>query len=120
VEGRAARAAARPVRPLANAKYVVFRCADSMESRRRADSRYYESVDLDDAYHVQTVLAYELNDQPLPVSNGAPLRCSHRAPARLQAREVRDEDRAGRALRHAAAAAERLLGRQRVRVVPGI
>ena len=62
------------VRPLANARYVLFRCADSMESPAAGDSRYYESVDLDDAYHVQTVLAYELNDQPLPVSNGAPLR----------------------------------------------
>lgn len=62
------------VRPLANAKYVLFRCADSMEAPAAGDSRYYESVDLDDAYHVQTVLAYELNDQPLPVSNGAPLR----------------------------------------------
>lgn len=62
------------VRPLANAKYVLFRCADSMEGPAAGDSRYYESVDLDDAYHVQTVLAYELNDQPLPVSNGAPLR----------------------------------------------
>ena len=64
------------VRPLPNAKYVVFRCADSMDtpSLDAPDSRYYESVDLDDAYHVQTVLAYELNDQPLPVSNGAPLR----------------------------------------------
>ena len=38
------------------------------------DSKYYESVDLDDAYHAQTLLAYELNDQPLPVNNGAPLR----------------------------------------------
>ena len=64
------------VKPLANAKYVVFRCADSMESEAAGggDSRYYESVDLDDALHAQTVLAYELNDQPLPVSNGAPLR----------------------------------------------
>ena len=64
------------VRPLPNAKYVVFRCADSMDgpSLDGRDSRYYESVDLDDAYHVQTVLAYELNDQPLPVNNGAPLR----------------------------------------------
>ena len=62
------------VRPLANAKYVLFRCADSMEGPAAGDSRYYESVDLDDAYHAQTVLAYELNDQPLPVSNGAPLR----------------------------------------------
>jgi len=63
------------VRPLPNAKYVVFRCADSMESPSAGhDSKYYESVDMDDAYHVQTVLAYELNDQPLPVNNGAPLR----------------------------------------------
>jgi len=64
------------VKPLANAKYVVFRCADSMDgpSLDGRDSRYYESVDLDDANHVQTVLAYELNGQPLPVSNGAPLR----------------------------------------------
>jgi DMSO/TMAO reductase YedYZ molybdopterin-dependent catalytic subunit len=63
-------------RPKANAKFVVFRCADSMDgpSLDGRDSKYYESVDLDDAYHPQTVLAYELNDQPLPVNNGAPLR----------------------------------------------
>jgi DMSO/TMAO reductase YedYZ molybdopterin-dependent catalytic subunit len=64
------------VQPKANAKFVVFRCADSMDgpSLDGHDSKYYESVDLDDAYHAQTVLAYELNDQPLPVNNGAPLR----------------------------------------------
>ena len=64
------------VKPLPSAKFVVFRCADSMDgpSLDGRDSKYYESVDLDDAYHVQTVLAYELNDQPLPVANGAPLR----------------------------------------------
>ncbi len=64
------------VKPLPNAKYVVFRCADSMDGPALdgRDSRYYESVDLDDANHVQTVLAYELNGAPLPVSNGAPLR----------------------------------------------
>ena len=63
------------VKPLASAKYVVFRCADSMDVPAAGhDSTYYESVDLDDAYHLQTVLAYELNDQPLPVANGAPLR----------------------------------------------
>jgi len=63
------------VKPRPQAKFVVFRCADSMEDpNASADSRYYESVDMDDAYHVQTVLAYELNDAPLPVANGAPLR----------------------------------------------
>ncbi len=36
--------------------------------------RYYESIDLVDAFHPQTILAYELNGKPLPVANGAPLR----------------------------------------------
>jgi len=65
------------VQPRPEAKFVVFRCFDSMDgpSLDDRDSRYYESIDLDDAHHVQTILAYELNDKPLPVSNGAPLRC---------------------------------------------
>jgi DMSO/TMAO reductase YedYZ molybdopterin-dependent catalytic subunit len=29
---------------------------------------------MDDAYHAQTILAYALNDKPLPIANGAPLR----------------------------------------------
>jgi DMSO/TMAO reductase YedYZ molybdopterin-dependent catalytic subunit len=64
-------------RPLPQAKFVVFRCFDSMlgPTLDGRDSRYYESIDLDDAQHVQTILAYELNGKPLPVSNGAPLRC---------------------------------------------
>ena len=64
-------------RPTAEARFVVFRCFDSMEGPTLddRDSRYYESIDLDDAHHAQTILAYELNDKPLPVSNGAPLRC---------------------------------------------
>jgi DMSO/TMAO reductase YedYZ molybdopterin-dependent catalytic subunit len=37
-------------------------------------SPYYESIDLDDARHEQTILAYELNGAALPVQNGAPLR----------------------------------------------
>ena len=60
------------VMPAANARYVVFHCADPMEED--ATSPYYESIDTDDAYHVQTILAYALNDQPLPVKNGAPIR----------------------------------------------
>jgi len=60
------------VRPHAEARYVVFHCADPMEANQT--SPYYESIDMDDAYHAQTILAYELNDQPLPVPNGAPIR----------------------------------------------
>jgi DMSO/TMAO reductase YedYZ molybdopterin-dependent catalytic subunit len=37
-------------------------------------TRYYESIDMEDAYHPQTILAYGLNDSPLPIANGAPLR----------------------------------------------
>jgi DMSO/TMAO reductase YedYZ molybdopterin-dependent catalytic subunit len=55
------------------AKYVVFHCLDQMEEDD-ADSMYYESIDLDDAFHEQSILAYELNGKPLPVANGAPLR----------------------------------------------
>ena len=40
----------------------------------RTPIRYYESIDLTDAFHPQTILAYDLNGKPLPVSNGAPLR----------------------------------------------
>jgi hypothetical protein len=36
--------------------------------------RYYESIALVDAFHPQTILAYEMNDQALPVAHGAPLR----------------------------------------------
>jgi DMSO/TMAO reductase YedYZ molybdopterin-dependent catalytic subunit len=65
------------VEPAPEAKFVLFRCYDSMDgpSLDGRDSRYYESIDMDDARHAQTILAYELNDKPLPVTNGAPLRC---------------------------------------------
>ena len=55
------------------AKFVVFHCLDQMDENDE-DSMYYESVDLDDAFHEQTLLAWELNGKPLPVENGAPLR----------------------------------------------
>jgi len=55
-----------------NGRYVVFYCADLMEEDET--SRYYESIDLEDAFHPQTILAYDLNDAALPIKNGAPLR----------------------------------------------
>lgn len=36
--------------------------------------RYYESIDLVDAFHPQTILAYDMNGAALPVAHGAPLR----------------------------------------------
>ncbi len=58
--------------PLPGARYVVFECADQMEESPQ--STYYESIDLAEAFHPQTILAYALNDAALPVANGAPLR----------------------------------------------
>jgi len=60
------------VKPGAGARYVMFYCADPMEAD--GTDFYYESIDMDDAYHPQTILAYEMNDAALPVANGAPLR----------------------------------------------
>jgi DMSO/TMAO reductase YedYZ molybdopterin-dependent catalytic subunit len=52
------------------ARFVVFHCFDEMDE----DTPYYESIDLEEANHPQTVLAFLMNDRPLPVANGAPLR----------------------------------------------
>ncbi len=51
------------------ANFIIFRCADILYGRD-----YYESVDMVDAYHPQTIIAHELNGAPLPEKNGAPLR----------------------------------------------
>ena len=60
------------VRPKPEARHVMFYCADPMEAN--GTGLYYESIDMDDALHAQTILAYELNDAQLPIKNGAPLR----------------------------------------------
>lgn len=52
------------------ARYVVFHCADQWGP----GVPYYESVDLIDAFHPQTILAWAMNDGVLPVRHGAPLR----------------------------------------------
>ncbi|WP_110717338.1 molybdopterin-dependent oxidoreductase [Salinicola acroporae] len=52
------------------ARYVVFHCMDQLGG----EDYYYESLDLNEARHPQTILAYSLNDEPLPIANGAPLR----------------------------------------------
>ena len=56
------------------ARFVVFECFDTMENGFAGPVKYYESIDLRDALHPQTILAYGLNDRTLPVSYGAPLR----------------------------------------------
>jgi DMSO/TMAO reductase YedYZ molybdopterin-dependent catalytic subunit len=51
------------------AKYIVFHCADFIGGKP-----YYESIDLIDAFHPQTILAWGMKGRLLPVANGAPLR----------------------------------------------
>jgi DMSO/TMAO reductase YedYZ molybdopterin-dependent catalytic subunit len=51
------------------ARYVIFHCADTLEGKP-----YYESIDLIDAFHAQTILAWRMNDAPLAEPHGAPLR----------------------------------------------
>jgi len=60
------------VQPLPAARYVVFHCADPMQAD--GTQPYYESVDMIDAMHPQTILAYAVNGADLPVGNGAPIR----------------------------------------------
>lgn len=52
------------------ARFAVFHCADPQGN----GSMYYESIDRVDAVHPQTMMAWAINDQLLPVQNGAPLR----------------------------------------------
>jgi DMSO/TMAO reductase YedYZ molybdopterin-dependent catalytic subunit len=57
------------VRLRPNARFIVFHCADDFGGKS-----YYESIDLVDAFHPQTILAYGMNDRELAVGHGAPLR----------------------------------------------
>jgi DMSO/TMAO reductase YedYZ molybdopterin-dependent catalytic subunit len=56
------------------ARYIVFHCLDEMVRTADRSGFYYESIDLFDAFHPQTILAYEMNGSALPVRHGAPLR----------------------------------------------
>jgi DMSO/TMAO reductase YedYZ molybdopterin-dependent catalytic subunit len=55
-------------------RYIVFHCLDELERTPDRSGLYYESLDLFDAFHPQTILAYGMNGQSLPVAHGAPLR----------------------------------------------
>ena len=61
------------------ARYAIFHCADNLTGEpakggEQSPGQYYESVDLVDAFHPQTIIAYALNGKPLEVAHGAPLR----------------------------------------------
>lgn len=57
-------------RPTKDAKYVMFHSYDIDEE----GNAYYSGLRLSDMHDAQTILAYEMNGQTLPVEYGAPLR----------------------------------------------
>ena len=79
------------------ARHVVFHCFDDLGGD---GSRYYESIDLLDAYHPQTIVAHSLNGAPIPIANGAPVRMrierklGYKQPKYLRLVEVVDSYRA--------------------------
>jgi DMSO/TMAO reductase YedYZ molybdopterin-dependent catalytic subunit len=65
------------VQPLPSARYIAFYAFDN-KSETEPDSdgpgHFYGTIHLDLARDPQTILAYEMNGEPLPVPHGAPLR----------------------------------------------
>jgi len=56
------------------ARFIVFHCADELPRYIDGANLFYESLDLIDAFHPQTILAYDMNGATLPLAHGAPLR----------------------------------------------
>jgi DMSO/TMAO reductase YedYZ molybdopterin-dependent catalytic subunit len=77
----------RAVRPTTRARFVVFHCMD----RSSDGTPYYESLDLVEAAHPQTLLALDLNGKPLDADHGAPVRL--RVPTQLGYKSAKWIDR---------------------------
>lgn len=66
--------------PLPNARYLVFvsyqKGKESVkpELAEALHHTFYEVLDIESARHPQTILAYEMNGEPLPIVHGAPAR----------------------------------------------
>ncbi len=89
-----------------NARYAVFYCADELEKTFDGSGRYYQSIDLVDAFHPQTILAYSMNGADRVGRAWRSASAAGRAAAWVQARKIRHAHLAGRQL-------WRAVGRQR-------
>jgi DMSO/TMAO reductase YedYZ molybdopterin-dependent catalytic subunit len=58
------------VEPRSDARYVVFHCLDKDDQ----GTLYYESLDLHQARHPQTILAMRMNNRPVSPDHGGPVR----------------------------------------------
>ena len=97
-----------------SARYIAFYCADTLEQTLDGSGQYYETIDLVDAFHPQTILAYDMNDAPLAGRPWRAVASARRTPARLQDGEICDADRSDRILRENGAGSRRFLGRPRL------
>jgi thiosulfate reductase cytochrome b subunit len=64
-------------RPLPSVRYIVFYAFDNKstsEPHAQGPGYFYGTIRLALAQDPQTILAYEMNDQQLPIDHGAPLR----------------------------------------------
>lgn len=64
-------------KPLDSAKYIALYAFDNKaqtEPDSIAGGQFYGTIHIDLARDPQTILAYEMNGQPLPITHGAPLR----------------------------------------------
>ena len=60
--------------PRPEARYCVFYCMDPMDTGGLTQTFYYETLDLVESMHPQTLLAYAMNGENLPIPHGAPVR----------------------------------------------
>jgi DMSO/TMAO reductase YedYZ molybdopterin-dependent catalytic subunit/thiosulfate reductase cytochrome b subunit len=64
-------------RPLSPVRYILFHALDNKstsEPHAQGPGFFYGTIRLELAEDPQTILAYEMNGQPLPILHGAPLR----------------------------------------------
>lgn len=61
-------------KPLASAKYIALYAFDRTEPDPIVGGYFYGTIHIDLARDPQSILAYEMNGQPLPIAHGAPLR----------------------------------------------
>ncbi len=74
-EGVPVQALIERCRPLPEARYLLFETFDEKwEDEGHGLGTFYSVIDLEQASHPQTILAYGMNGRPLPVEFGAPLR----------------------------------------------
>ncbi len=74
-EGVPVQALVERCRPRPEARYLLFETFDEKwEDEGHGLGYFYTVIDLEQASHPQTILAYGMNGRPLPVEFGAPLR----------------------------------------------